>query len=142
MHCAWNSSRTLSAPRRFHTELAGFTFAEVLAAMVFLSVLIPVVIEGLLVAQRAASAAERKTVAADLAAAKLNELIVTGTWQSINQGDFGPDWPAYTWRLESGSWSVDDLTELSLVVSFEVAGREREIRLTTLVDSTTTSSSP
>lgn len=110
--------------------------------MVFLAVLIPVVIEGLLVAQRAAAVAERQTVAADLASDKLNELVVTDAWQSNGSGDFGPDWPQFSWRAESSSWSVDGLTEVTVVVSFETAGRPREVRVSTLVDSTSTLASP
>jgi hypothetical protein len=111
----------------------------VLAAMVFLGVLIPVVIEGLGVASRAGEVAERKTIASQLAANKLNEMVVTGDWESgQNSGDFGLDWPGYNWELQNGTWSVDSMTELNLVVSYQVQGRDYFVRLTTLVDSSIT----
>ena len=43
---------------------AGFTLVEVLAAMIFLGILGPVVISGLLTASRAGEVAERSTIAA------------------------------------------------------------------------------
>lgn len=82
MHCASNN---VSGRRpRFRAERGGFTFAEVLAAMVFLAVLVPVVIEGLTLANRAAEVAERKTIATQLAANKLNEIVITEAWSATN----------------------------------------------------------
>ncbi|MCP5521829.1 MAG: hypothetical protein H7A46_09815 [Verrucomicrobiales bacterium] len=110
-----------------------------LAAMVFLGVLIPVVIEGLGLASRAGEVAERKSIAAQLAANQLNELIVTGEWESgQNSGDFGLEWPGYSWQLQSSTWSVDTMTELDLIVTYQVQGRDYFVRLATLVDSSTT----
>lgn len=107
--------------------------------MVFLGVLIPVVIEGLALASRAAEVAERKTVATQLAANQLNELVITGDWESgSNTGNFGPDWPGYTWELQTASWSVDTMTELNLIVTYQVQGRDYYVRLATLLDSSTT----
>ena len=59
-----------------------FTFVEVLAAMVFLGILMPAVISALLTANRAAVAAERSTIAAQLGENKLGEFTVgkDGTW--------------------------------------------------------------
>lgn len=117
----------------------GFTFAEVLAAMVFLGVLIPVVVEGLALANRAALVAERQSVAAQLAGNLLNNLVVSQTWDSGQaSGDFGEDWPGYSWQLLTGSWTEDTMTQLTVVVSYQVQGRDYEVSLTTLVDDTET----
>lgn len=127
------------ARKRPVASRAGFTFAEVLAAMVFLGVLIPVVIEGLALANRAATVAERKSIAAQLAANELNELVVTGDWENgQNTGDFGPDWPGYTWELQTSAWSADAMTELNLIVTYQVQGRDYFVRLATLMDSSST----
>lgn len=105
--------------------------------MVFLAVLVPVVIEGMTLANRAAVIAERKTVAAQLAAARLAELIVTRTWNSAQGGgNFGPDWPGYVWQVEVSSWQPDAMAEVMMVVAFDVQGREYFIELSTLVDPT------
>src|SRR6478735_6417980 len=56
---------------------AGFTLAEVLAALLFMAIVIPVAVQGLRIASRAGSLSERKAIAARLADSKLNELVVT-----------------------------------------------------------------
>ena len=61
----------------------GFTFAEVLAATVFMGVLIPVTLQALRVSNRAATVAARKRVAAQLADRMLSEMMVTGEWRAI-----------------------------------------------------------
>ena len=76
----------------------GFTFAEVLAAMVFVGIVIPVAVHGILVANRVGEVAYHKRVAVKLAEGLLNELIITGDWaDSEDEGDFGEDWTGYTW---------------------------------------------
>jgi Tfp pilus assembly protein PilV len=113
----------------------GFTFAEVLAAMVFLGILVPVVIEGLTLANRAATVAERKATAAQLGENRLNELLLNRLWATAPaRGDFGVDWPQYRYELTRGNWPMDRMVELTVRVTFEVQGREHEVRLTTLVD--------
>src|ERR1044071_2373619 len=64
---------------------AAFTLAEVLAALLFMAIVIPVAVQGLPIASRAGSVAERKAVGARLAESKLNELVVTHQWQSTAQ---------------------------------------------------------
>ncbi|MCP5528438.1 MAG: type II secretion system protein [Verrucomicrobiales bacterium] len=136
MHCASNN---VSGRRpRFRAERGGFTFAEVLAAMVFLAVLVPVVIEGLTLANRAAEVAERKTIATQLAANKLNEIVITEAWSATNSsGDFGEVWPGFRWESTSRTWSEDAMTELAVVVTYAVQGRDYTVTLSTLVDTST-----
>ena len=137
MRCGLNNDPG-RRPRRFRSR-AGFTFAEVLAAMVFLGVLIPVVIEGLTLANRGALVTERKSVATRLAANVLNEFVVTRSWNSgQSRGEFGSDWPGYSWELQTSLWSEDAMTELTVIVRYPVQGRDYEARLSTLVDDSTT----
>src|ERR1700719_883538 len=65
---------------------AGFTLIEMLAAMLFMAIVIPVALQGLRIASRAGTVAGRKGVAVQLAESKLNELIVTGQWHNSGQG--------------------------------------------------------
>jgi len=119
---------------------AGFTFVEVLAAMLFVAVLMPVVAQGLLIASRAATVAERKTIATDLGDALLNEFIVEGTWETIQPvGDFGLEWEGYRWELTPSAWDYGALTELSIEVFFDVQGTEHSVFLSTLVEGSTLS---
>ena len=117
---------------------AGFTLAEVLAALLFMAIVIPVAVQGLRVASRAGTVAERKAVAARLADSKLNELIVTGQWQSSAQkGTIQEGWQSYSWSLQSEPWSEDGTMRLVTVqVSVPVQGQDYDVQVSTLVDAT------
>ncbi len=119
--------------RLFHPH--GFTFVEVLAALVFLGILIPVVISALTVANRAAVVAERSTIAVQLGENRLNELMLAAAWTTAeSRGDFGQEWPGYRWELKRQDWQSGAMTELTLEVFFPVQGQEHEVRLTTLTN--------
>lgn len=117
---------------------AGFTLAEVLAALLFMAIVIPVAVQGLRIASRAGSVAERKAVAARLADTKLNELIVTGQWQSAAQkGTIDEGWQSYPWTLQSEPWAEDGAMRLVTVrVSVPVQGQDYDVAVSTLVDAT------
>jgi len=117
---------------------AGFTLAEVLAAMLFMAIVIPVAMQGLLIASRAGSVSERKARGARLAESKLNEMIVTGQWQSTAQkGTIQEGLQSYTWQLQSEPWSEDGAMRLVTVhVSVPVQGQDYDVQVSTLVDAT------
>ena len=71
-------STTCAASRR---ACRAFTLAEVLAALMFMAIVIPVAVEGLRLASRAGEVGERKVTAARIADRVMNELIATGDWQ-------------------------------------------------------------
>jgi type II secretory pathway component PulJ len=116
----------------------GFTLAEVLAALVFMAIVIPVALQGMRIASRAGSVAERKATAMRLAERKLNELIVTGEWQSAAQrGTVDEGFQSYNWTLNSEPWAEDGaMRVLTVNVVVPVQGRDYEVRLSTLVDAT------
>jgi len=117
-----------------------FTFVEVFAAMVFLAILVPAIIEGLGIANRTSVVAERGALAGELAENKLNEILVDGTSQSVQgtSGDFGTDWPGYRWEMSQQTWDQDStMTNLTMQVFFQVQGAERSVKLDTLVSGTT-----
>jgi type II secretory pathway pseudopilin PulG len=124
----------------------GFTFVEVLAALLFLAILVPVVVSGLSIASRASVIAERSTIAGELAENKLNELLIGNAWTTAEtRGDFGQDWQGYRWELNQGTWSADSastMTELKLDVFFTVQGREHSVRFSTLASQSSASPSP
>jgi type II secretory pathway pseudopilin PulG len=77
---------------------AGFTFAEVLAALVFMAIVIPVAMQGIQIANRAGVVAQRKAIAVQLATSQLQELFAfaNNTMPNFTQnGNFGPDWRDY-----------------------------------------------
>ena len=117
---------------------AGFTLAEVLAALLFIAIVIPVAVQGLRIASRAGVLSERKAVGARLAENKLNELIVTGQWQSTAQrGNIEEGLQSYPWRLEAEPWREDGAMRLVTVyVTVPVQGQGYEVHVSTLVDAT------
>jgi len=78
-------NRTTRASHPQSTVNSGFTLAEVLAALVFMAILIPVALEGLHIASRAGEVATRKGEAALVAERVLNESIVTTNWNTTVQ---------------------------------------------------------
>ena len=117
----------------------GFTFVEMLAALAFLGILIPVVISALLVSNRASLVTERSTIALQLGENRLNEMMLADDWTSESgRGDFGDQWPGYRWELTKTDWETGAMTELALDVFYPVQGAEHSVRLSTLVNESLT----
>ena len=128
----------------------GFTLIEVLATLLLLSIALPVIMKGVALSTSAASVAHRRTDAGALADSKLNELIATGDWEnSTLQGDFGTDWPDYSWSAEINSWGsgqgVDGtnvVKQLDVEVSWKnLAGGPQSVKVSSLVYQTANATS-
>ena len=90
-----------------------FTLAEVLAAMVFMAIVIPVALKGIGIASRAGEVAQRKLVAARIGTKVINELKVTGRLASGSQrGSVVDHGLTYTWAVASAPWTVDPLAQM------------------------------
>jgi Tfp pilus assembly protein PilE len=119
---------------------AGFTLAEVLAALVFMAILIPVALEGLSIASRAGEVAARKSEAALVGERLLNENIVTTNWsQGIQNGTLRQGARDFRYSLRNDPWSQDpnqsSMRQLSVEVKFAAQGHDYSVRLSTLIDS-------
>lgn len=125
----------MNPPRAVHA----FTFVEILAAMVFLGILIPAILTGITIASRAEVTAERQAIAAELAQNKLNELALDDAWESSDMsGDFGDDWPGIRWEAEHTDWDMDSMEVLTVRTFYTVRGEEQHLEMSTLVSSTAT----
>ena len=114
---------------------AGFTFAEVLAALVFMAIVIPVVMQGISIANRAGVGAERKEIAVQLAANMLNQLSVSNLWQTAQaSGTFEQDYPGYAWSMQQQAWTDGDMQQLTLEVTYPLQGGIFAVELSTLLD--------
>ena len=114
---------------------AGFTFAEVLAALVFMAIVIPVVLQGISIANRAGVGAERKEIAVQLAANMLNQLSISNFWQTAQaSGTFEQDYPGYAWSMQQQTWPDGDMQQLTLEVTYPLQGGIFAVELSTLVD--------
>lgn len=112
-----------------------FTLAEVLAALLFMAIVIPVALEAMRIASRAGVLAERKREAARVAEKILNESIVTTNWNtSALSGTILEADREYRWQLRTESWSEPDMRLLSVEVDFPVQGQDYSVKMSTLAN--------
>ena len=145
-----------------HKGRAAFTLAEVLAAMLFLAIVIPTVVEALHIASLSGEVAVRKNMAARIADRILNESIVTMSWSgnvmngTVSEGalDFEwalsvQDWPQNPAQLPSSSQSVpstgqqpmkvegmpqNTMQMLTVEVKYQAQSKVYSVALSTLVN--------
>lgn len=117
-----------------------FTLAEVLAALLFMAIVVPVAMEALHLASRAGAVAQRKGEAARIAQRILNESLITTNWsQSLQSGTTIEGQRQFQWSLRSDPWTQDPsqnvLRQLSVEVMFTAQNNQYSVKLSTLVDS-------
>ena len=111
-----------------------FTLVEVLAALAFTAIVLPVAMKGISLATTAASEARRRSEATVLAQNMIAELTTAGVPQfSETSGDFTPDNPEYRWTAEFSDWQEANLKQLQVQVIWKTRGSERSVALTTLI---------
>ncbi len=114
-------------------DARGFTLAEVLAALVFLAIVIPVAVEGLRLASRAGTAGQRKAVATRIAGQMLDEWMLTGARVSgLPRGVVEENGQEYEWFIRAEPWTEDALRLVTVEVLYRVQGDEFDLRLSTL----------
>ena len=88
--------RTSKQPRK--TGRTAFTLMEVLASLILVSIVVPIAMSGISVSMENASQARHMSEAGELIVQKLNEYALIGdTTQLTGSGDFGANFPEYTW---------------------------------------------
>ena len=119
---------------------AGFTLAEVLAALLLMAIVIPVAIAALRVASLSGEVAERKAAAARIADRVLNEAVVT-----MPAGAYSPSGVVtenrlpFRWTLSQEAWpvilaSTSTVQVLTAKVAFAAQGHDYDVQLSTLVN--------
>jgi len=115
---------------------AAFTLAEVLAAMLFLAIVIPVAVEALHVSSLAGEVAARKGAAARVADRILNESLVTTNWTGGEQsGTVSEGALDFNWTLTTQNWPKDSMQMLTAEVKFLAQGKDYSVTLSTLASS-------
>ncbi len=112
-----------------------FTLAEVLVAVMVIGLLVPIALRALMIDSRLDQQAAQRQEAAGLADFKLRALLVTGDWRDAeSSGDFGDDYPGYTWELQTDDWTEGDITLrlLQLTVRGPGGADRTAVTLTTL----------
>ncbi len=120
------------------TNRRGFTLVEVLATVLLMAIILPVVGRGIELATLTAGTARHRTEAAGLAQSKLAELVVNGQWQGGTMaGDFGTDWPEYTWKGAVSNWADDTqgvgMQQLDIQVFWTARNQQQSVTVSTLV---------
>lgn len=113
---------------------SAFTLAEVLAAMLFLAIVIPAAVEAMHLASLAGEVAARKGAAARVADRILNESLVTTNWSNGTQsGTTSEGALDLRWTLTSQSWPQDSaLQVVTAEVKFTAQGKDYSVKLNTL----------
>ena len=119
-------------PRTFRQ---GFTLVEVLAALAVMAIVIPVVMQGLQIANRAGVVAQRKIAASRIAERVMNESMVTGKLRSGGLNGVIREGPLeFRWLIRSEGWLVNTLRLVTVQVTFPTQGRDYDVQLSTLID--------
>ena len=113
----------------------GFTLAEVMAALMFLAIVIPTAVEVLHVASLAGEVAARKSTAARIADRVLSESLVTTNWSNGTQsGTVTEGAIDYRWRLTSQIWPQDAMESVTAEVTYQAQGKTYSVSLSTLAN--------
>ena len=114
---------------------AGFTLVEVLAALLFLAIVIPTAVEALHMATLSGEVAVRKGAAARVADRVLNESIVMTNWNNGTQsGTVTEGASDYRWTLTSQTWPQDSMQLLTAEVTYSAQGKDYSVKLSTLAN--------
>jgi len=135
-----NAEQAVAMKGARRRSAAGFTLAEVLAALLFMAIVIPVAIEGMHIASRAGTVSERKGEAARVAQRLLAEnLVTTNLNQAVQGGTLTEGQREFNWTLHSDPWNQDPnqnvIHQLTVEVKFKAQNQEYAVRMSTLVDS-------
>lgn len=127
---------------------AGFTLVEVLAALLFMALVIPVAVDGLRVASRASVVGQRKAVAARIAERVLDEQVVAA--QGVGAAMAGvtrENNVDYSWMVKQEMWvqnqaqsmllPLSPMQMLTVQVRFPVQGQLYDVHLSTLIGTPT-----
>jgi hypothetical protein len=125
------------------SRAAGFTLAEVLAALLFLAIVIPAAIEAMHVASLAGDVAARKGAAARVADRILNESIVMTNWNGgVQSGNITENGQDFRWTLTTSQWPQDTMQLLTAEVKYSAQGKDYSVKLSTLASLQTQTQTP
>ena len=111
----------------------GFTFAELLATVVLIGIIMPVAMQTIALCTRLGGLSRKETEAASLARTRLTELTTSDEWQSSGKaGDFGSDWPGYRWTADVSNWTDSVVSQVDVTVHWQSQGLDRSLTLSTL----------
>jgi Na+-translocating ferredoxin:NAD+ oxidoreductase RnfE subunit len=116
---------------------AAFTLAEVLAALMFIAIVVPVIVAAIQISGRAGEFAARKSMAARVADTILNQNIVNTNLVFIGDqsGTETEGTMEFPWKLTVQTWPTDRMQIMTAEVKFSVQARDYSVKLSTLTTS-------
>lgn len=101
----------------------GLTFVEVLVAIILVGVGLASLVGGLGALTRSYSSAQEREIMHRLAQGKYEELLATGDWITVSDGDFEDvRYAKYEWEVETATTEVENLESLRVIVRVIDAG--------------------
>jgi len=144
------AKQTQHVSARVLKRSSGFTLLESLLALLLVAVVLPALMGAVRSGVRMASLTEDRTLAMQLAEAKMQELLINESWNSIaSTGRFGDegmrdeeiiippvseqDPRQWRWEIEVASWQDQSASQVTVMVIWDRWGRERLFQLDTVV---------
>ena len=111
-----------------------FTLIEVLAALLFMAIVIPVAVQGVRVASLAGEVGLRKKAAARIGQSVLDELRSnTQSQNAVSSGQVQEGSVNYQYSIRAETWPEDAMRLATVDVTFAVQGRKYDVQLSTLL---------
>lgn len=116
------------------SRATGFTLLEVLVAVAILAIAMVAILKANVQNLDALTESRETSTASLLAASKLAEVEAAGAanWTEF-QGDFGEDYPDYTWEVETTRTEVEGLMCVVVTVQRSGGSGENAVRIEELI---------
>jgi prepilin-type N-terminal cleavage/methylation domain-containing protein len=112
----------------------GFTLLEVIVAMVIVVVGVVMISQTFSTGLRAVRVSDKATIARFLAEQKIAELeMLAFTSIQTANGDFGTDYPEYSWQEEVATTTLDNMIQVNLTISWTEDNATRTLAVTKLI---------
>lgn len=112
----------------------GFTLLEVMVAVAILAIALVAILKANVQSLDTLIETKERTTVSMLAASKMAEVEAVGAadWSEF-QGDFGEDYPGFTWRVETAPTEVERLVRVAVIVQAREGGSGSETRIEELL---------
>jgi general secretion pathway protein I len=111
-----------------------FTLLEVMVAVAILAIALVAILKANVQSLDTLVETRERTAASLLAASKMAEVEAVGAagWSEF-QGDFGEDYPGYTWQVETAPTEVENLMRVAVIVQAREGVSGSEVRIEELL---------
>ena len=117
-----------------NAKRAAFTLVELLAALAFMAIVIPVIMQALAISNRAGQVAQRKAIAARVADRVLSECVANGQQnRGLQRGTVEEGPYEFQWSISMENWRDDSMRLITAQVTYPVQGRQYTVEMSTLI---------